>query len=157
MIDYSYGRTEGRFASEKSYRTITWLAKVRTVERADVPLAPLEAVLAQVREEIAAGNIRELYSVRLGYVLYANPKMTDHALAIPRWTVDALYVTKGEEKVWARERKDNEKWGYNDAPWEDRYAQQLLADAQRGELILFMIGDAKMFSVPKIVTWDDIR
>ena len=157
VIDYSYGRTEGRFASEESYRTITWLAKMRTVEHADVPLAPLEAVLSQVREEIAVGNIRELYSVRLGYVLYANPEMTDHAWAILRWTVDALYVTKGEEKLWARERKDNEKWGYNDAPWEERHAQQLLADAQRGELIRFTIGDAKTFSVPKIVTWDDIR
>ena len=111
VIDYSYGRTEGCFAREESYRTITWVAKVRTVEHADVPLAPLEAVLAQVREEIAAGHIRELYAVRLGFILYADPEMTDHAWAIPRWTVDALYVTKGEEKLWARERKDIEKWG----------------------------------------------
>ena len=95
--------------------------------------------------------------MRLGYILDADPEMTDHAWAIPRWTVDALYVTKGEEKLWARERKDNEKWGYNDAPWEERHAQQLLVDAQRGELIRFTIGDAKTFSVPKIVTWDDIR
>ena len=41
VIDYSYGR----FASEESYRTITWLAKARTVEHADVLLAPLEACL----------------------------------------------------------------------------------------------------------------
>ena len=49
--------------------------------------------------------------MRLGYILDADPEMTDHAWAIPRWTVDALYVTKGEEKLWARERKDIEKWG----------------------------------------------
>lgn len=157
VLDYSYGRTEGRFASEESYRTITWLARVRTVEYADVPLAPLETVLSQIEAEIAAGNIRDLYAVRLGYILYANPEMTDHAWAIPRWIVDALYVTKNEEKSWAREQKDIAKWGYNDAPWEGRFAQELLVDAQRGELILFTIGDAKTFSVPRIVTWDDVR
>ena len=71
VIDYSYGRTEGRFASEESYRTITWLAKVCTVEHADVPLAPLEAVLYWVREEIAAGNIRELYLC--GLAMFSTP------------------------------------------------------------------------------------
>ena len=155
VIDYSC--MDSRFSSEENYRTMNGkLAKVRTVEYADVPLASLENVLTGIEKEIEKGNLREVYSIRLGYVLYSNPDMTDHAWAIPRWVVSALYVTKGDQKHWEREQRDNAKHGYENPPWGEFYSEDILVDAQSGELLIFTLGDDTTYAVPKIITWDDI-
>ena len=61
---------ESRFVDEESYRVGNSLARIRNVEYLDVPLASLDSVLESIGKEIKTGNIREVYSVRLGYVLY---------------------------------------------------------------------------------------
>ncbi len=145
---------EPRFATEEDYRTMNELARTRSVEIADVPLAPLNSVLDTLAKKIESGHIRELYAVRLGYILYSNPDMTDHAWAIPRWVVDAVYVPRGHDKHYKSQVKKNAQHGY-DAPWETTYYKEILMDAQSGELILFGVGDKDTFSVPKMKTWDD--
>ncbi|MGN0774132.1 MAG: hypothetical protein ACI4MP_10150 [Candidatus Ventricola sp.] len=152
-----YSGMQSRFVDKENYRTINSLGRVRTVEYPDVPLAPLESVLENIGEEIRAGNIREVYSVRLGYVLYANPDMKDYAWAIPRWVVSTLYVTKENQKHWEREQKDNEKWGYENPVWGEFYSEEILADAQNGKLLIFTVGDDATYSVPEIVTWEAIQ
>lgn len=153
-IDYPM---ESRFSNEESYRTINSLVRKRTVEMIDVPLAPLDDVLNEIRKEIEKGNIRELYTVRLGYILYSNPDMTDHAWAIPRWTVGALYVTAGEAKNWKKMEEQDAKHGYDDAPWEKYYYQKYLIDAQSAEMIEFTIGNEEIYSVPQMMGWDDVK
>ncbi len=134
--------TYSRFADGENTSTTTVLARTRSVEIADVPLAPLDRVLAALEKEIKSGNIRRLESVRLGYVLYSNPEMTDHAWAIPRWVVNVLYKRDydGSEKA---------------SPWVCH--NEFLIDSQSGELIIFGTGDKATFSVPKMKTWDDVR
>lgn len=97
------GGNYSRFVDETDYRTCSSLARVRSVEIADIPLAPLEDVLAGIRKEIEAGNVRHVYSVRLGYVLYSNPEMTDYAWAVPRWVISMQYITKENQAHWERE------------------------------------------------------
>ena len=150
------GYMTSRFVNEEDYRTCNSLARIRTVEYADIPLAPLDSVLEGIRKEIDAGNVRQVYSIRLGYVLYSDPDMTDHAWAVPRWVVSLKYITKENEKHWERVQKDNAKWGYEFGVWEEFYSEEVLVDAQSGELMIFTVGDDKTYSVPKIVTWDDI-
>lgn len=137
----------GNFTDKDNYRTSGTLARTRTVEYEDVPLAPLERVLESVRREIVAGNIRHIYSIELGYILYSNPDMTDYAWAIPRWKVEADYVTKDMEWTY-RNITEPEMWGSS-------CIACLPADAQSGELIIFTVGDAETFSVPDMVTWEE--
>ena len=148
------GENYSRFVDETDYRTCSSLARVRSVEIADIPLAPLEDVLAGIRKEIEAGNVRHVYSVRLGYVLYSNPEMTDYAWAVPRWVISMQYITKENQAHWEREQQLNAKWGYEYAVWEEFYAEEVLVDAQSGELMIFTTGDDQTYSVPKLVTWD---
>ena len=149
------GGNYSRFVDETDYRTCSSLARVRSVEIADIPLAPLEDVLAGIRKEIEAGNVRHVYSVRLGYVLYSNPEMTDYAWAVPRWVISMQYITKENQAHWEREQQLNAKWGYEYAVWEEFYAEEVLVDAQSGELMIFTTGDDQTYSVPKLVTWDN--
>ena len=110
--------------------------------------------MAGIRKEIEAGNVRHVYSVRLGYVLYSNPEMTDYAWAVPRWVISMQYITKENQAHWEREQQLNAKWGYEYAVWEEFYAEEVLVDAQSGELMIFTTGDDQTYSVPKLVTWD---
>ena len=143
-------------SNDENYRTMTELAKTRTVEFEDVPLASLDAVLDGIAKEIEAGHIRVVTSVRLGYLLYSNPEMTDYAWAVPSWVVECKYVPKATEKyedVWT---KEGEIYTGETAPWSGQKAVELSVDAQTGEPIIFTVGDEETFSVPVIVTWDDV-
>lgn len=145
-----------RYASEADNRTITELVRTRSVEYDDVPLAPLGSVLAAIEAEIEAGHIVRVYAVRLGYLLYSNPDMTDYAWAIPRWVVDCDYVTKANKAYVEDMRRTNAKMGVNFAPWEQHEFVQMPVDAQSGELIIFNQGSSETFSVPKLITWENI-
>lgn len=153
----AYQELRAYASNAEDYRTIMKLARVRGVECEDVPLAPLESVLEGVAREIRAGNIRRLYSVRLGYILYSNPDMTDYAYAIPRWVASVEYVTKKDEKNDKKTKEANARWGYEVAPWEEHYYEEIPIDAQSGEMIIFTTGDEETFSVPDMVTWEEAR
>ena len=129
------------------------LLDVRSEEYADIPLASLDEVLENVAKEIEAGHIRQVFSIRLGYLLYSNPDMTDHAWAVPRWVVDCNYITKDSEATVKRFRKNDDNLADIWNKWE---FLQMPVDAQSGELIIMTTGDEKTFSVPDIVTWDDV-
>lgn len=146
----------GNFTDENNYRTGSDLARIRTIEYADVPLASLDSVLENVRAKIEEGTIRKIHSIKLGYIMYSNPDMTDYAWAIPRWKVQCDYVTKGLDKEYKRPAEDeDDECGL----WGQFYSANLPVDAQSGELIIFCYGDernAEVYSVPEIVTWDGV-
>ena len=158
-------------SNDENYRTMTDLVKVRTVEYEDIPVASLESVLNALIKEIEAGHIHNMKSIRLGYILYSNPDMTDYAWAVPRWIVDCEYVSKDMKSDYARYKKKNNfdaklvptienenvlVYTGEDGPNLSHYSASLPIDVQTGEPIIFTIGDEEIFSVPEIITWDDV-
>ena len=145
----------GTFKDENNYRTSSQLARMRTTEYEDVPLVPLDSVLESIREKIESGNIIGLDSIRLGYLLYSNPDMTDYAWAIPRWVVDARYVTnENRDEYMLKDVLDPEE---GLVKWENHYQASIPVDVQTGELIIFTYGNAETFSVPEMMTWDKVQ
>ena len=146
----------GNFTDENNYRTSGTYARVRTTEYVDVPLASLDTVLDNIRKEIEAGNIRDIFSIQLGYLLYSNPDMTDYAWAIPRWQVKVDYVKSSKDKLYKPYDPNSE----DDMYIEGRlHFTDLPVDAQSGEPIIFSYGykkNAEIYAVPEIITWDDI-
>lgn len=152
--DAAAGSFYGNFTDTENFRCQMEFAKTRTVECEDVPLASLDAVLDSLRAEIENGHIREIDYIRLGYMLYSDPDMTDHAWAIPRWEVGAEYVTKSAEKSYNRWKgKPND---IDSGPFLRTCFASMPVDAQSGELIVFATGSEKIYAVPKIITWDDV-
>lgn len=142
----------GTFMNEDTYRTSSSLARVRTIEYEDIPLATLESVLESVQEKIEAGSIIGIDSIKLGYILYSNPDMTDYAWAIPRWIAEVRYLTdENRDEYMMKQMLDPEL-----VKWENNYQAKVPVDAQTGELIVFTIGTDENLSVPQIITWDDI-
>lgn len=142
--------------TDETYRTMTYLVDVRSLEYEDVPLAPLGDVLSSVAKDIEAGHIRAVRSVRLGYLLYSNPEMVDHAWAIPRWTVECEYErnAKKEKKVMMKNEDGLYVSNDEDGPWGN---VKLPVDAQSGKLIIYTTGDKETFRVPDMLTWDKVK
>lgn len=159
-------------SNDESYRTMTDMVKVRTVEQEDIPAASLDSVLSAIAKEIEAGHIHNMKSIQLGYILYSNPEMTDYAWAVPRWVVDCEYVSdemQGDYKRYDKKKyfdaelvptiEDENVYVYTgeEGPNLSHYEARLPIDAQSGKPIIFTTGDEETFSVPKIITWDEVR
>lgn len=159
------------FVNDESYRTMSGLVKTRTVEHEDIPLAALDDVLDAVGKEIEAGRMQAIESIQLGYILYSDPEMTDCAVAVPRWTVSCEYIAgeiaeqvkrygkQKDESEMAPTIEDENVYVYTGEmpPRSSYYWADLPIDAQSGSMILFTTGDAETFSVPKMITWEDVR
>lgn len=146
---------QNRFLSANGVdnRSMNDLNKVRSVEHVDIPLASLEDVLSGIESEIRKGHIQDVYAIRLGYVMYSNLDMTDHAWAVPRWVVDCTYITEENRAIVERFHKMD---GDSLNIWSAWEFAQIPVDAQSGELILFEVPTEEILSVPEIITWDDI-
>lgn len=140
--------------SDDGIRTLTELNGIETIEHEDVPLISLDEVQRSIAEEIEKGHIRRIYSIRLGYLLYSNPDMTEYAWAIPRWVVDCDYVTDANKESVEEFHAMDDGWMNVWNSWE---FVQMPVDAQNGELIIFTTGDAETFCVPDVLTWDDVK
>lgn len=161
----------GIFVDTESYRTMTDMVKTRSVEIEDIPLAPLDDVLAGIGKEIEAGHVRKIRNIRLGFVLYSNPDMTDYAVAVPRWLVDCEYISDKTAATFRRygEPKDETEmaptiedesvyvYTGEEPPRSSYYFNELPVDAQSGQPIIFTTGDAETLSVPDIVTWENVK
>lgn len=86
-------------SDESDYFAHIGVKRVRTVEIDDIPLAPLEEILKRIEMEIEAGNIRAVYALRLGYLRYSNPDMTEYACAVPTWVLDCRYLTTENQQT----------------------------------------------------------
>lgn len=150
-----YNQNRFLSANNADNRSMTDLNKVRSIEYEDIPLASLDEVLQSVEEKIEEGSVEAVYAVRLGYVMYSNPDMTDYAWAVPCWVVDCEYVS-GEYGKLKGEYGDN--FGTeSDCVWEKDCFLQMPINAQNGEAILFDVPTEDVLRVPDIVTWSNVK
>ena len=145
----------GNFTDTQNYRLSMEFVKTRSVEYADVPLAPLDDVLDNIQEKIEKGYIREIDYIKLGYIQYSNPDMTDYAWAIPCWEIGAEYVMKSSEKMYKRWKDDPRD--LDGGPWLRTCFAEIPIDAQNGEAIIFSTGSKEVYSVPDMVTWEEVK
>lgn len=142
-------------SDESDYYAHIGVNRVRTVENDDIPLAPLEEILKRIEREIEAGNIRAVYALRLGYLRYSNPDMTEYACAVPTWVLDCRYLTTENQRtadIFEAENQENAERSI----WKTYGFSQIPIDAQTGELKIITTGDEKTFSVPKMMTWAEL-
>lgn len=139
-------------SSDTDYNVNVSMNRIRTVELEDVPLAPLDRVLASIEKEIETGHIRNIHALRLGYMRYSNPDMEDYAWAVPMWVLDCDYVPDGKQDVVDsfHEHFELDRWTLYEFA-------QIPLDAQTGEMKIITTGDEATFTVPTLTTWEDAR
>ncbi len=109
----------------------------------DIPLCPFEDIKAEVERLIERGNIRHVYGLRLGYVVflkqnerydyahYSEEMAAAEYLAVPTWIVECTYAKSATEKIMtapAPPENEDEVRNHGDI----RY-RKLMINAQTGE------------------------
>ena len=97
------------------------------IVRNDVPVRPFEYSKGEIEDLIYKGLVRDVYNVRLGYVMFHNEDdLKKSFYLVPSWVVDCeFYKTADGEKY---------EGGWPEMFWHCSEFHQLIINAQTGKL-----------------------
>ena len=78
--------------------TIKWM-KIEKEHEETVKLPPIEQIINTVEKEIKAGHIRNVYALKLGYIIYLNDRSPETYTLYPMWVLDCDYVENKNKEI----------------------------------------------------------
>ena len=78
--------------------TVRWM-KVEKVHNEKVKLLPIEQIINAVEKEIKAGHVRNVYALKLGYIIYLNDRSPETYTLYPMWVLDCDYVENKNKEI----------------------------------------------------------
>jgi hypothetical protein len=133
-------------ASEEEYLIGTgYMVEVEALYE-DVPLCPVSLIQAGMETLIEQGKVREIDNIRLGYVLYID-RPTEKVVAFPAWVVRCQHYQNAKEERIFEEGRSAESYYHTQ--------DQLIFNAQTGEMVGFQTTDQDAVYCPKIIPWDE--
>ena len=127
----------------------------------DIPLAGFSRVVAALEEEIAAGRLRQVLQMRLGYALFEAPGYTARQVRdwertfylFPVWIVDAVHADSARAEAKPVYVEEEDPYFYD--PHNSLSFAVLLINAQSGEMINRETRKAGEVSLPRFFRWED--
>jgi len=135
--------------SEDSLSFSGCLLEEERVVLGDIPLASLDQILSQYEALIDAGRLREVRSLRFGYMLCVDPEREKLAYAIPVWSLyGVLYDTAEQEMPVMPE---------TEAMKDTRPFRPVIVYAQSGELLDVNQVDPQRRCAPDMRSWEEVQ
>ena len=78
--------------------TIKWM-KIEKEHEETVKLLPIEQIINTVEKEIKAGHVRNVYALKLGYIIYLNDRSPETYTLYPMWVLDCNYVENKNKEI----------------------------------------------------------
>ena len=78
--------------------TIKWM-KIEKEHEETVKLLPIEQIINTVEKEIKAGHVRNVYALKLGYIIYLNDRSPETYTLYPMWVLDCDYVESKNKEI----------------------------------------------------------
>ena len=78
--------------------TIKWM-KIEKEHEETVRLLPIEQIINTVEKEIKAGHVRNVYALKLGYIIYLNDRSPETYTLYPMWVLDCDYVENKNKEI----------------------------------------------------------
>ena len=78
--------------------TIKWM-KIEKEHEETVRLLPIEQIINTVEKEIKAGYVRNVYALKLGYIIYLNDRSPETYTLYPMWVLDCDYVENKNKEI----------------------------------------------------------
>ena len=78
--------------------TIKWM-KIEKEHEETVKLLPVEQIINTVEKEIKAGHVRNVYALKLGYIIYLNDRSPETYTLYPMWVLDCDYVENKNKEI----------------------------------------------------------
>ena len=100
LFEY-WGTTGGicQIMDRNSYwLTIKWM-KIEKEHEETVKLLPIEQIINTVEKEIKAGHVRNVYALKLGYIIYLNDRSPETYTLYPMWVLDCDYVENKNKEI----------------------------------------------------------
>lgn len=136
-------------ADEASFSLYFALLQEEAVLYEDVPLCAFERIQKQLEKQISMGLLRDVYTVRLGYVGFSLPDNEEAICFFPCWVVEGAIYPSAKKKSYANSRSDDPILSVRHQP---DYGM-LFFNAQTGEMFEPDSNDKERLNVPKIVTF----
>lgn len=124
------------------------LEEERTVQD-DVPLASLDRILGQYEALIDAGRLREVQSLRFGYMLCVDPEREELAYAIPVWSLYGVLYDTAEQEMPVMPEAEAMK--------DTRPFRPVIVYAQSGELLDVNRTDPQRRCTPDMLLWEEVH
>lgn len=143
---YIIFNTLANLYDEKSYEITATLCEEVGVVHDDIPLQPFEQGKKEIETLINRGNIRDIYSIRLAYVIFHNQNdLNNSYFLVPSWVVSC---------EWYKEA-DMEKYegGMNEMYWDGSEYHNIILNAQTGTLYDPFSVEADRYLSPAITGW----
>ena len=135
----------GYVISKDEYGLNTLLLNEEKVLYEDMPVCPISKIIETCEKAIQSGNIREIFQISLGYVLYYPPEGENNYQywAVPSWVVRCRYV----------ESPKSEEYGLDKQGPYNRLSSYvpLVINAQTGEIVDPGNTDSDRCYAPKIL------
>ena len=131
----------------------------------DVPLCTFEEAVQALSPVFESGRVKNVYDMKLGFVICADPELTypSHRKngwteavwrVVPMWICDCSYVKDPNREYPSSEREEPDANDPRGADWHHSY---LMVNAQTGEYLDTMYTGADRVYAPELVTWDDVK
>ena len=78
--------------------TIKWM-KIEKEHEETVRLLPIDQIINTVEKEIKAGHVRNVYALKLGYIIYLNDRSPETYTLYPMWVLDCNYVENKNKEI----------------------------------------------------------
>lgn len=135
---------------------VAWLKKQEIVEN-DVPLEEVNNIIDTIEEKIMSGNIRNVYSLRLGYCVYLNDDSPESYTLYPVWLCECDYAESSKEEFRTVPHEDEENKLHRNNISGKYYYKQLVINAQTGIMDDIFITENEQAYCPQVITWESLK
>lgn len=135
------------------------LEPVRT-QVSDMPVASLDSVIASIEEKINSGIIRNVYALRLGYVIFMNEDSPKSFTLYPMWCLECEYTQSAKAKDSREMIEDGGerlKRLLDTNFREGATYERVGINVQTGEIIDRYTPTLDAMKCPPILTWEEVR
>lgn len=141
------------YMNDQCYQFLAWNVFSELDEvQADISLCDFSTIKSNLEKQIEKGNIRNVYSLQLGYVIYADPDQkygngdkTVSYLLVPTWIARCSY-TGGKDPQEPHDQQEAYDYMKNDADY-----QAVLMNAQTGEIYDPMTSGTQKYYAPRLI------
>lgn len=130
--------------ADTSEKVVINALKEQATLAADLPLCDLDTVIAAYEQLILEGKLRQVDSLRLGYVGWHSAETPDTLTLLPFWALQGILVQDGTISEYLEG---------TDVQVMNTETSTVLVNAQTGELVNPWSTEADRARIPKIISW----
>ena len=119
--------------------TIKWM-KIEKEHEETVKLLPIEQIINTVEKEIKAGHVRNVYALKLGYIIYLNDRSPETYTLYPMWVLDCDYVENKNKEIKVNPYSDDIRDCFS--------FERICINPETAEMMDFLNPKTKMLYVP---------